>query len=179
MSDSTDRRVDRSRQALIKALLALIQERDWAAISVQMICDRADVARSTFYAHYQTRQDLLDDVFAAGEAELAARSQAGGLDATMLWLALHLEDAAGFHRRLQGSQAGIAIMARFRKQMRARFADALSVEGQSLQPRDLDFATGGIFAVLESWLLAGCREEAEDLARQLTALLRLCTQARP
>ena len=62
MTDSiaTDRRSLRSRRLLWEALLALLQKDDWAEISVQMICDRADVARSTFYAHFQTKQDLLE-----------------------------------------------------------------------------------------------------------------------
>ncbi len=58
MSDTPDRRSLRSRRLLSEALLGLLQDHDWADISVQMICGRADVARSTFYAHFQTKQDV-------------------------------------------------------------------------------------------------------------------------
>lgn len=156
------------------ALLELIRHTDWAAISAQMICDRADVARSTFCAHYPTRQDLLDDVFAAGAAEVADLSRAGGLEATLLWLAQHLETAAAFHRRLQGSAAGQTIMTRFRRQMQAQFALALNAEHCSTAPRDLEFATGGVFGVLEGWLAGGCREPARTLAGHLAVRMRQC-----
>ncbi|MDO8885099.1 MAG: TetR/AcrR family transcriptional regulator [Pseudotabrizicola sp.] len=174
MSDITpdDRRARRSRRALAEALWQLIQQSDWAEISVQMICDRADVARSTFYAHFQTKQDLLDEVFAAGEAALADQAQDGGLDGTLLWLVEHLATGAAFHRRLQGSPAGHAIMTRFRRQMRARFAVGLTAEGHAVSPQVLDFLTGGVFAVLESWMQGGCQEAARPLAQDLAQHMR-------
>ena len=169
-----DRRARRSRRAMTDALFHLMQQHEWADLSVQMICDRADVARSTFYAHYQTRQDLLDDVFAAGEEHLADLSRAGGLEATLIWLADHLSGAAVFHRRLQGSTAGHAIMTRFRRQMRARFAEVLAAESHNISPRDLDFITGGVFSVLESWMQGGCREPTQPLVLHLVQLIRQC-----
>ena len=176
MSDTApdDRRARRSRRVLAEALWQLIQETDWAEISVQRICDRADVARSTFYAHFQTKQDLLDEVFAAGEAQLADQAQDGGLDATLLWLVEHLATGVAFHRRLQGSSAGHAIMSRFRRQMRDRFATALGAEGRKVSAFDLDFLTGGVFAVLESWMQGGCSVAAEAIARRLSKQMRLC-----
>jgi AcrR family transcriptional regulator len=54
-----DRRTQRTRQTLSHALIALIQEQRYEAITVQDICDRANVGRSTFYAHYQDKDDLL------------------------------------------------------------------------------------------------------------------------
>jgi AcrR family transcriptional regulator len=174
MSDTAhdDRRARRSRRVMAEALWQLIQETDWAEISVQLICDRADVARSTFYAHFQTKQDLLDEVFAAGEAQLADQAQDGGLDATLFWLVEHLATGAAFHRRLQGSSAGHAIMSRFRRQMRDRFATALDAEGRKVSAFELDFLTGGVFTVLESWMLGGCREPSPVLAQTLARHMR-------
>ncbi|MCB9078807.1 MAG: TetR/AcrR family transcriptional regulator [Anaerolineaceae bacterium] len=54
-----DRRVQRTRQLLHNALLALIAEQGYETITVQNIIDRANVGRSTFYAHYQDKEDLL------------------------------------------------------------------------------------------------------------------------
>ena len=58
-----DRRTQRTRQALSHALIALIQDKRYDAITVQDICDRANVGRSTFYAHYQDKDDLLTSNF--------------------------------------------------------------------------------------------------------------------
>jgi AcrR family transcriptional regulator len=158
MSDTQDRRVRRSRRTLWEALLALLHERDWADISVQMICDRADVARSTFYAHFQTKQDLLDEGFAQGAAQLETLAAEGGLVGTLDWLLAHLQSASGFHRRLQGSPAGHAIMTRFRRVIRDRIAQDYIAAGLVPVPEDLNFAVGGVFAVIEAWMSSGCRE---------------------
>jgi len=55
----TDRRVQRTRQLLHGALIALIQEKGFEALSVQDIIDRANVGRATFYAHFENKDDLL------------------------------------------------------------------------------------------------------------------------
>src|SRR5215469_590889 len=58
-----DRRVRRTRNALGDALIALIEERSFQDITVQDILDRAQISRSTFYAHYRDKDDLfLSDV---------------------------------------------------------------------------------------------------------------------
>jgi AcrR family transcriptional regulator len=72
-----DRRVQRTRDALGDALVALIREKPLAAITVQNVLDRANVGRSTFYAHFRDKDDLfLSDVedFFQSMASLLARS---------------------------------------------------------------------------------------------------------
>jgi AcrR family transcriptional regulator len=66
-----DRRAQRTRQTLSHALVALIQEKRYDAITVQNICDRANVGRSTFYAHYQDKDDLLASNFSEMMKNLA------------------------------------------------------------------------------------------------------------
>ncbi len=68
---SPDRRTQRTRQTLSHALIALIQEKRYAAITVQDICDRANVGRSTFYAHFQDKDDLLASNFGEVMRDLA------------------------------------------------------------------------------------------------------------
>lgn len=59
----TDRRVQRSRQALRDALLELIKEKDYDSISVEEITQQANIGRATFYLHYKDKEDLLVDEF--------------------------------------------------------------------------------------------------------------------
>jgi AcrR family transcriptional regulator len=56
---SEDRRVRRTQQALTHALIALVLEKRYSAITIQNLLDRANVGRSTFYAHYRGKDDLL------------------------------------------------------------------------------------------------------------------------
>ena len=65
MSANTDRRVNRTKLALRRALLELIAKGDYDAISIQDIVNQADIGRSTFYAHYADKEDLLLENMAA------------------------------------------------------------------------------------------------------------------
>ena len=154
MSDSADdRRSLRSRRLLWEALLAMLQTEDWAEITVQKICDQADVARSTFYAHYQTKQDLLDAGFALGLQEI--NRQIAALPATpdrlhsLDWLVAHLSNAQGFQRRLQGSSAGFTIMLRFRAMTSELMRRDLQRQGHPVSEQGLTFVMGGLFAAIE------------------------------
>jgi AcrR family transcriptional regulator len=59
-----DRRVARTRKALKEALTDLILEKGYEAITVQDVIDRADVGRSTFYAHFIDKDALLMAILA-------------------------------------------------------------------------------------------------------------------
>jgi len=54
----TDRRVQRTRELLQKALIELVGERGYDAITIQAIVERANVGRTTFYLHYGSKDEL-------------------------------------------------------------------------------------------------------------------------
>jgi len=58
-----DRRSQRTRQALIHALIELLAARQYDQITIQDIVDQANVGRATFYAHFQNKDDLLKSGF--------------------------------------------------------------------------------------------------------------------
>src|SRR5215212_3079035 len=55
-----DPRVMRTRQLLMRAFEALLQEKSISSISVQDITERATVNRATFYAHFEDKYAFLD-----------------------------------------------------------------------------------------------------------------------
>ena len=57
-----DRRVKRTRRIVEEAFQDLLREKKFRDITVQDIADRADVNRATFYAHFQDKYDLLDQL---------------------------------------------------------------------------------------------------------------------
>lgn len=66
----TDRRVRRTRRILRDALVALVVERGYDRITVQDVLDRADVGRSTFYAHFRDKDALFLSCFDDLRADL-------------------------------------------------------------------------------------------------------------
>ena len=62
MARRMDRRVQRTRKLLREALMELILEEGYDAISIQDITDKANLGRATFYLHFKDKDELLLDV---------------------------------------------------------------------------------------------------------------------
>ncbi|MEM8534508.1 MAG: TetR/AcrR family transcriptional regulator [Chloroflexota bacterium] len=74
-SKKADPRVLRTRQLLRDALLDLIREKGFEAITIQDLTDRAQLNRVTFYLHYRDKQDLLTRSMEDMLDELVARAE--------------------------------------------------------------------------------------------------------
>jgi AcrR family transcriptional regulator len=61
--ETGDRRVVRTRRSIRRALMELMHGGRYEDITVQDILDRADVGRSTFYAHYADKDDAARQMF--------------------------------------------------------------------------------------------------------------------
>ena len=57
-----DRRQRKTRKAIYDAFEQLMAQQHYSAVTVAQIIDRADVGRSTFYAHFETKDDLLAEM---------------------------------------------------------------------------------------------------------------------
>lgn len=60
--DKQDRRSQRTHRLVISAMLELMAEKTYDAITVQDLLDRANIGRSTFYSHYFDKEDVLASV---------------------------------------------------------------------------------------------------------------------
>lgn len=60
---SVDRRVERSREAVLDATFDLLAERGAAGLTVDAVVERSGVAKTTVYRHWDSRASLLADVF--------------------------------------------------------------------------------------------------------------------
>lgn len=86
--DVEDRRVRKTKAALQQAMVELVVEHGYEAISIDALAGRADVTRATFYAHYPSKAALLtavvdafaDEVIAALEANEVTSGAAGRLE---------------------------------------------------------------------------------------------------
>jgi AcrR family transcriptional regulator len=113
-----DRRVVRSRRRLHAALVELILERGWERVTVQEVCGRANVGRSTFYAHYADKEDLL-----VGGLDLVRDGLLAALRKTtdrppfefLHGLIEHANQSRRLFRAIIGRRSGLAVQRRFRE----------------------------------------------------------------
>lgn|SRR5512145_1100026 len=154
-TEEQDRRVRKTRQQLRDALINLILERGWDAISVQDICARADVGRSTFYVHFADKEELL----LAGLEELhegldLQRMQATGSFAFVDGLVEHAKDKARLLRAIVGKRSSPNIQRRFREVVMQLVAAELSeFELDEKQQRAIiNFVGAGLAELIATWL---------------------------
>ncbi len=108
-----DRRVRRTRELLRTALYSLVLERGYDRITVQDIIDRADVGRSTFYAHFHDKEELLLSGFE--EIRTAFSTEHGASSGHKSWTAAvfdHASRSADLYRAMVGKR-GAEIVKRY------------------------------------------------------------------
>jgi AcrR family transcriptional regulator len=72
LNTKPDRRVARTRAALLQAFVALLLSEGYESVTVEDIAARANVGRSTFYVHFRGREDILKTSLATVSTSLAA-----------------------------------------------------------------------------------------------------------
>jgi AcrR family transcriptional regulator len=178
-----DRRIQRTRQLLVDALLALVQERGFDDVTVQEVIDRANVGRATFYAHFDDKEDLLVQAMDPFSAHLRERQRqalrdGAGSDRDAFAFAdelfAHAEGHRGVFRALLGRKGAAIVQRHFqrmqldlvREEVKARApagAQAPEVEAVSHQ------IASGLFGMLVWWMEGRSRmtgAEASDLFRR-------------
>ena len=63
MQDKTDLRVIKTKKILFDSLLKLMKNKNFEKIKISDICEESLINRSTFYAHYEDKYDLLMGLF--------------------------------------------------------------------------------------------------------------------
>jgi len=177
--DKEDRRVVRTRQLLRDALVSLILERGYDEVTVQDVLDRANLGRSTFYAHYRNKDDLLFSGFEEFAAGLHARTHSAtgeGPADFSLHLFRHVAQMRRLLKALWGHQGSRAIMKRSEAAMGAvlrRQVEQMAREKSPSVPLDIvtHYIASSLMALITLWLdrdLPYTAEQMDAMFRQLT-----------
>lgn len=153
---SDDRRVRRTRRAIQEALVALILEKGYDAVTVTDVIDRADVGRSTFYAHFTDKQDVLFsniEQLAFLRAETSASP--GELFAFSLPMFEHVWEQRRLVRALLGRRGGGLVTARGERVLGRVVRQELLAAGARPSPaldRMVVCVVGAVLALLRTWV---------------------------
>ncbi|MGB8983217.1 MAG: TetR/AcrR family transcriptional regulator [Anaerolineales bacterium] len=193
--NKTDRRKQRTRQSLRKALHELIKEKDYDAISIEDLTERANVGRATFYLHYKDKEDLLLEEFSdmanekaqalsaipfsawlpAPEAPLPPREKRP--EPPLLIVFEHIYDNSKLYYILLKSERSSRIIERIRKIATEAIVQFVETKAQT-EPIPLGFKvpleyfaaffSGALLSTIDWWL----EEEMQHTPAEMTHLFQ-------
>lgn len=184
-STTVDRRVTRTRATLQEGLCALLRRKHYEAITIGDICAAANVGRSTFYAHYKSKDDLKRSGLERLHAALAERQQAARVSSRedckrnfgfSLSVFAHARDHLDHYRTLAGGRGSAVALAKLRQMV----TDLVRRELSLIEPEDsgdararevvVQFVAGAFVALLIWWLDSGAKllpEQIDAIFKQL------------
>jgi len=181
-----DPRIRRTRAYLRKALIELVLERGYQGITIKDLADRACINRSTFYLHYQDKDDLLltgfneywDQVL-PGTQLFIYQKPALPLDRLLALLESdlrHFDQQREFYRRTLIEQEIIcfrdSLASHLQQITRQRFSPVLSLESTLAVPMQLvhSWLACAYFGTIRDWLGSSLRSSPSVLASHLGQL---------
>ncbi len=126
-------RVRRTQRLLREALIELIEERGFDALTVGEIAERAMVSRAAFYRNYQDKYDLVEQIFAeAMQALLEAVAEPRMVHSPQIWVRFfeHIAEYERLYRALLGRRGSPWFVLK----MRASVVDLVKEFGRLVPP---------------------------------------------
>ena len=177
-----DRRIQRTRKMLQEALLALILEKGFEAVTVQDVLERANVGRSTFYAHFQDKEDLFLSEFETMRTLFEHHLLSQPATDTSPWsLSLvmfqHAQGNLQLYKALAGKQGGSLALTHLQQYLssllRAHLKQQFSQKAVVPIPPEIlaHFMVSAFMSMLTWWLdnnLPYSAERINEMFRQLT-----------
>ena len=157
------RRTRYTRRAMQDALIELLRDQPLGSITVKALCERADVNRSTFYAHYASIEELLHDIedetmawVTTALEQLLAQPDPAGIEHVIERICQYIADNRNHLQVLMSPKADIG----FQQQLLGLIYSQRGV-GEQLQssagyPAEaqmrMRFAVSGSIGLLQYWL---------------------------
>lgn len=179
-----DRRQKKTRQAIFQAFSRLLEIKRFENITVQEIIDEANIGRSTFYAHFETKDELLramcTDIFShVFSTELVREkthdfsANSDSLKAKLTHLLYHLEDNRKDIVGVLSSESADLFMHYFKQYLSELFAQyAESIQTEAPSDFVLNHLTGSFAEAVKWWISNGMHEPPEQIAEYYISLCK-------
>ena len=161
--------------------MSLILKKDYEAITVDEICEAANVGRSTFYAHYTSKDDLRRSGLENLRRLLVERQKdaltAGDIKDRSLGFSLtmfeHARDHLDLYKALVGGRGGAVALGTIRRILSDLIRNELAAKRSAdAIPREVvvQYVAGAFMAVMTWWLDGGAKlppQQVDAMFRRL------------
>lgn len=164
---AVDRRIQKTKKGLSLALIALILEKGYEHISVQDIIDRANVGRSTFYSHYESKEQLLLD----GHRNLGIVFFNAGAPLDFEPLFLHAGENVDLAKSMFGKKSGGIILGHFKNHLAENIRQQFKRHfGKSRNEKlMLNYTSEAAAAIVISFLVSWLEDDMPIPANEIAA----------
>ena len=166
-----DRRQKKTREAIFRAFSELLEHKRYENITVQDIIDRADIGRSTFYAHFETKDtllkamcsDIFDHIFVGDMCEYTGDKT--GLEAKLAHILWHLCEAKSEVIGILSCESGDLFIRYLREYLNVLFNMYLT-DFHTDVPEEylLSHLVGSFTETVKWWVRGGMSIEPEQMA---------------
>lgn len=180
----TDRRVQKTRKLLSDAFVALVLEKGYEAVSIRDITEKAKVGRSTFYSHYESKEQLMlwghdhfIRVFTSGKDAGAGKGRGAKPGFHFLELYRHVSENKSFAGKVVHGKGGQMILdylfGIFRQGILELHGGKGKRTGSEARSQDLDIeaAAAALTGLLFAWMRKDMPLPPETMARKSQAIL--------
>ncbi|WP_028401556.1 TetR/AcrR family transcriptional regulator [Ectobacillus panaciterrae] len=173
-----DRRILKSQEAIKKAVIELMSEKNFDDITIQDISDRANVSRGTIYLHYLDKFDLLDKLIEEHINEMRELCESAAemdfIDANLIWFE-YLESHYLFFSTMLVSKGAPSFRSQFLAFLIEEFKDEVDItEGKNHGLNEdiiLQFIATSYVGLVEWWITNGMPYPPHIMAEQTGILL--------
>ncbi len=178
-----DRRQKKTRNAIFQAFNRLLEEKHFNNITVQEILDGANIGRSTFYSHFETKDALLkemcteifDHVFShelSSETSHDFSLSDHGLREKITHLLYHLRDNKGNVLGVLSGESGELFMRYFKEYLLIMFEQYPgSIRNDVPREFALNHLTGSLAEAVKWWIGIKMEMQPEELADNYLKLI--------
>lgn len=170
-----DRRIVRTQKAIFKALLELMNEKEFDKISINEIAQRADVNRGTIYSHYTDKNDLLKKYIASCIAPFQQECSAESPEVLMLRTFGYIEENVDVFKTLLMNGGATSFKETFQKMVFSGLTKANlppdAEDSISLEIRH-QFIASAMTGTIEWWVISPTRCKPEIMVEHVFHLLK-------
>lgn len=175
------RRTRYTRRAMQDALIELMADRPLGAITVKALCEQADVNRSTFYAHYASIEELLNDIedetmdwVTTALDQLLAHPDRTVIERIIERVCAYIAENRNHLRVLMSPKADADFQQRLLGLIYSRREIAERMQPASNSPEEarmrMRFAVSGSIGLIQYWLATDPAASPESVARTIIAM---------
>ncbi|MRG88104.1 TetR/AcrR family transcriptional regulator [Salinibacillus xinjiangensis] len=182
----TTKRQNRTREDFQTALIALIKQKGFHAVTVKDIVKHADYNRSTFYIHYQDKYELTEDLMESmlmGLEKSVGRPYVPGrtvsttkLNAGSFYIISYIYENRDFFELVQYEDTIPGLHTQFPQTILKIYQEKFIFETFQDTPVNMDYFTRytayGFYGLILNWIHNGFKETQEEFIQEVIHLAK-------